>query len=171
MPLKSACARNGGSANSSSIRRNSVGLNPGSRGKGPGRGNKRQFRKRTAFYLQPSLMLASIRSCRCARNGSRRCRSKHLNAGSRRGVKGWSSVPNGVSLAALRDGKSPSRSVPVAGLDTDDRERTMTDACADQPRYRVVTPWWAAGLIRLGEWLIALGERGRWLDPLPPEGR
>lgn len=30
--------------------------------------------------------------------------------------------------------------------------------------YRPVTPWWARWLIRAGEWLIALGERGRFLQ-------
>ena len=29
--------------------------------------------------------------------------------------------------------------------------------------YCVETPWWARWLIRCGEALIALGERGRWL--------
>lgn len=45
----------------------------------------------------------------------------------------------------------------------------MTAHDSGMSAYRVVTPWWARGLIRLGEWLITLGERGRWLEPLPSE--
>lgn len=36
-------------------------------------------------------------------------------------------------------------------------------------RFRVVTPWWARWLVRLGEALITLGERGRRLEPLSSE--
>ena len=35
--------------------------------------------------------------------------------------------------------------------------------------YQVVTPWWARWPVRLGEALIALGERGRRLQPVSNE--